>query len=239
MIHLTVQQQECVLQRFELTDEPKAMQKTWKRRSYAPMLVHEPGFQSLKSQLRAHLPDYTPVFDVIFESDGKRVPFHCDYESLGPFHLSNRAVKDSHFVSVHFNLTEDGGCLTVLPWWLVSSLHFRIIQWFGIFGIAHTLLNVLTFPLFALFSTRLPNYVGIGNMFNNARLHSVSSGKPRISYVVRLVRNQCVLISPESVERALGVSAACLPLRNALLSQVRGRKRQWADDVEWTHLSAS
>ena len=43
------------------------------------------GVSSLREQIAAQLPDHAIAFDVVFESAGKRVDWHGDYESLGPF----------------------------------------------------------------------------------------------------------------------------------------------------------
>ena len=144
------------------------------------------------------------------ESAGKRVDWHGDYESLGPFAFDGVASIQNHdFVSVHFNLTADGGSLATLDWPLVSTLHhFVIVKW-GIYSRPHKLLNFLSRPLFWFFARTRPNTVGVGNSFDNMRLHSVGAGAARLSYVVRLVRrNGGVTMSPATV-------ATCASRRSA------------------------
>ena len=74
------------------------------------MHIHSKAFAPLREQIAAQLPDHAIAFDVVFESAGKRVDWHGDYESLGPFAFDGVASIQNHdFVSVHFNLTADGG----------------------------------------------------------------------------------------------------------------------------------
>merc|ERR1719217_178658 len=83
---------------------------------------------------------------------------------------------DVVFVSAHFNLTADGGSLSTLDWPVVSTLHHFVIVKYGIYSRPHKLLNFLSRPLFWLFATTRPNAVGVGNSFDNMRLHSVGAG---------------------------------------------------------------
>ena len=103
----------------------------WSRRQYAPMHIHSKAFSSLRDQIAAQLPDHAVAFDVVFESAGKRVDWHGDYESLGPFAFDGvQSIRNHDFVSVHFNLTADGGSLSTLDWPIVSTLHhFVIVKW--------------------------------------------------------------------------------------------------------------
>ncbi|XRB20130.1 alpha-ketoglutarate-dependent dioxygenase AlkB-like domain-containing protein [Pseudoscourfieldia marina] len=145
-----------------------------------------------RTQFAEQLPDYAIAFDVVFESRGNPVEWHCDYESLGPFVVPDRwaAVRDSHFMSVHFNLTEDGGALTTN-----SSV------WLSPDGA----------------STRRSNRALEGNVFDNTRLHKVIGGAPRTSYVVRLVRKGAVvLISKQSIADGIKRSQACMAFRSML-----------------------
>ena len=106
----------------------------WSRRQYAPMHIHSKAFASLREQIAAQLPDHAVAFDVVFESAGKRVDWHGDYESLGPFAFDGvQSIRNHDFVSVHFNLTEDGGSLSTLDWPLVSTLHHFVIVKYGIY----------------------------------------------------------------------------------------------------------
>ena len=106
----------------------------WSRRQYAPMHIHSKAFSSLREQIATQLPDHAIAFDVVFESAGKRVDWHGDYESLGPFAFDGvQSIQNHDFVSVHFNLTKDGGSLSTLDWPLVSTLHHFVIVKYGIY----------------------------------------------------------------------------------------------------------
>ena len=48
----------------------------WSRRQYAPMHIHSKAFSSLRDQIATQLPDHAIAFDVVFESQGKRVDWH-------------------------------------------------------------------------------------------------------------------------------------------------------------------
>jgi len=210
----------------------------WSRRQYAPMHIHSKAFSSLRDQIAAQLPDHAIAFDVVFESQGKRVDWHGDYESLGPFAFDGVASIQNHdFVSAHFNLTADGGSLSTLDWPLVSTLHhFVIVKW-GIYSRPHKLLNFLSRPLFWVFATTRPNTVGVGNAFDNIRLHSVGAGKERLSYVVRLVRKDGgVTMSPATVATCASRSTACERLTKVLAPAVS--KPVEAGIFPWASLAA-
>ena len=210
----------------------------WSRRQYAPMHIHSKAFASLRDQIAAQLPDHAVAFDVVFESAGKRVDWHGDYESLGPFAFDGvQSIRNHDFVSVHFNLTADGGSLSTLDWPLASTLHhFVIVKW-GIYSRPHKLLNFLSRPLFWLFATTRPNAVGEGNAFDNMRLHSVGAGAARLSYVVRLVRrNGGVTMSPATVATCASRSTACERLTKVLAPAVSGQTA--AGTFAWESLAA-
>ena len=126
------------------------------------MHIHSKAFAPLREQIAAQLPDHAIAFDVVFESAGKRVDWHGasasakfiysetstpstrhtthrslytqDYESLGPFAFDGVAsIRNHDFVSVHFNLPEDGGSLSTLDWPIVSTLHHFVIVKYGIY----------------------------------------------------------------------------------------------------------
>ena len=210
----------------------------WSRRQYAPMHVHSKAFASLRDQIHEQLPDHAIAFDVVFESQGKRVDWHGDYESLGPFAFDGvSSIQNHDFVSVHFNLTEDGGNLSTLDWPLVSTLHhFVIVEW-GIYSRPHKLLNFLSRPLFWVFARTRPNTVGVGNAFDNMRLHSVGAGAARLSYVVRLVRrNGGVTMSPATVATCASRSTACERLTKVLAPAVTSPTA--AGTFPWAGLAA-
>ena len=210
----------------------------WSRRQYAPMHIHSKAFSSLRDQIAAQLPDHAIAFDVVFESAGGRVDWHGDYESLGPFAFDGvSSIQNHDFVSVHFNITPDGGSLSTLDWPLVSTLHhFVIVKW-GIYSRPHKLLNFLSRPLFWLFATTRPNTVGLGNAFDNMRLHSVGAGAERLSYVVRLVRrNGGVTMSPATVATCASRSTACERLTKVLAPAVSSEVP--AGTFAWASLAA-
>ena len=210
----------------------------WSRRQYAPMHIHSKAFAPLREQIAAQLPDHAIAFDVVFESAGKRVDWHGDYESLGPFAFDGVASIQNHdFVSVHFNLTEDGGSLSTLDWPLVSTLHHFVIVKYGIYSRPHKVLNFLSRPLFWLFAQTRPNAVGVGNSFDNMRLHSVGAGAPRLSYVVRLVRRDGgVTMSPATVATCASRSTACERLTKVLAPAVTSPTA--AGTFAWADLAA-
>lgn len=235
VVTLNQAQTERILEAFHTTEKPQAHQLVWLRRSYAPMHIHEPLFDSLRVMITQALPDYSIAFDVVFESNGGVVDFHCDYESLGPFDVDDyrRSIAESHFKTIHFNLTENGGSLRTLPWVWLSQVHYWCIVTFGIFSLAHNVLNWVCAPLFRAYAREASNIPRLGNAFDNMRLHSVSSGAPRTSYVVRLVKKGCVSMTRDSVERGIARSAACAaftPLAEKLTSTpVDAADVAWAD----------
>ena len=230
MPRLTTEQMEYIMEGFHcgITQEGKF---GWSRRQYAPMYIHEPIMASYRESILKQLPDYTIAFDVLFEAPPHRgVDYHCDYESLGPF--TPPGIKDvfhSHFVSVHANLTHNGGSLTVMPWPLLSTVFSKVICHTGIYSRLHRFLNALCHPLFCLFARKLPNDVGVGNIFDNMRLHSVTPGEERVSYVVRLVRKPRdrapVRMTKESVMKSRNISNATSRLADVILPHI------WDDDV--------
>ena len=203
---LTAEENEYLQNNFRKTE--KSTHAVWSRR-HAPMYILDDDMTSIRQKIEKCNPDYSIVFDVLFESDGKEVLWHCDYESLGPFDVTNplTAMRDSHFKSVHFNLTPNGGCLRVLRWIVPSILLYTVITIFGIFTrMHHVTLHLLTpFLYFAKVHSNTTNY---GNSFDNMQLHSVTAGNPRLSYVVRLVKHD-VTVSLDSLHNAIRRSPAC------------------------------
>ena len=212
MIFLSPHQTAYILHHFASEcGEPQAHQNVWLRRSYAPMLIHTATLTSVRDIVMQMYPQHVICFDVIFESAGGLVDWHCDYESLGPFSvpIRRRAVGESHFLSVHFNLTANGGSLTTLDWVWLSLLHYWCISTFGIFSTPHRVLNAISRPFYRCFARVFPNVAGWGNVFDNTRLHSVSPGERRISYVLRLAKKDCVTLSRTSVLDGMQRSKAC------------------------------
>jgi hypothetical protein len=233
---LTDAQAKYILAEFEVSDAtPVAHSSVWSRRSYAPMYIYQSQLDSVRTELETNFPEYTIAFDVIFENRGSDVDWHCDYESLGPFDLPDRwrSLKESHFLSMHFNLTPDGGHLITLPWLRVSYLHYLCISTFGIFSLAHTFVVWITWPFLFIFATTHPNTPLVGNVFDNTRLHKVSKGAPRISYVVRMVKKEAVSITPDSVMTGIRRSSACEVFRRLLPAFDQGETRLYAGQVDW------
>tara|TARA_Y100000992_G_scaffold143828_1_gene95519 strand:- start:192 stop:461 length:270 start_codon:yes stop_codon:yes gene_type:complete len=86
-----------------------------------------------------------------------------------------------------------------------------------------------------MFSKSYSNNVGCGNVFNNMRLHSVTSGSPRISYVLRLVHKN-VKISKESVEIGIQRSNACKEFNNLL--KLVPQEKVSASTIDWCLLKS-
>ena len=107
----------------------------------------------------------------------------------------------------------------------------------GIYSRPHKLLNALSRPLFWLFATTRPNTVGVGNSFDNMRLHSVGAGAPRLSYVLRLVRKDGgVTMSPATVATCASRSTACERLTKVLAPAVSSEVP--AGTFAWAGLAA-
>ena len=213
---------------------PQAHASTWSRRLYAPFFIDAPEMADVKRAiLRAH-PRHVVAFDIVFESRGNETAWHTDYESLGPFVVRDAlvAMRDRHFVSVHFNLTKDGGSLVTCDSTWLSWLTYRCIVAFGIYSTAHMLLTRITAPFLAAFASRAPNAVGAGNAFDNTRLHKVTAGEPRISYVVRLAHEDA-RISRESVRRGVERSAACAAL-SFLAETLPDEREHRVGDLDWS-----
>ena len=210
-IFINESQKSYILKKFE-EESSQSHQNVWKKRQYAPMNIHKEELCDIKKQVEELYPDYRIIFDVVFQSSGISTDWHCDYESLGPFIIKDKycAIQKSYFTSIHFNLTQDGGSLTTLPSPYISYVYYFIISTFGIFSMIHVLVNYLFKPIFNVYSTKHTNKPGVGNLFDNMRLHSVTNGAPRISYVIRLVRKKSVLISSKSIREGIKRSDACL-----------------------------
>ena len=212
----------------------------WTRRTYAHNLIFTDSLSAIRESIQRAFPQHVIAFDVVFESSGTEVGWHADYESLGVFETEElRSVLRNDFMSVHFNLTEGGGSLRTLPWPFLSYLHWRIIATFGIFSYAHRTLVKCCAPLLERYATIHPSTPRVGNAFDNMRLHSVTSGARRVSYVVRLVRKGTVFLTKESLERGMQRSEhaqrAFAPLRS-LFDDDGGttERRVLAHNVPWS-----
>jgi len=212
-VRLTPDQRTRILDAFETHARREVTHaSTWSRRRYAPMHIREPWMASVRRAIAHRLPEYAVVFDVVFESRGGEVGYHVDWESLGPFRIDDdawAAVRDEHFVSVHFNLTRGGGALTTVPGWpRLSWLHQRAIAAVDIFAWPHRLVTWLSWPILAWAGVARSAARDLGNVFCNVHLHAVSAGAPRVSYVVRLVRRGCVYTDRATLRAAATRSRA-------------------------------
>ena len=233
MITLTPSERDHILLEFEKNDTSTAHSNVWKRRSYAPMYIYSDKLASVRKRVKTLFPDYEIVFDVIFDSDGSEVAWHCDYESLGPFCVPNRlqAIQKKSFVSIHFNLTEEGGSLETLNFTYMSYLHYLCIAYFGIFTVFHMLLLTLSLPVFYVFSEKKTNAALVGNVFDNTLLHKVTSGKPRTSYVLRLVKN--AYINRQSVTEGIARSTACQAFKPLLNLFTNDDEMIYIENIDW------
>ena len=216
---------------------PQSHLNTWKRRNYCSMHIHRAELKNIKDQVKKKFPNHTITFDVIFESGTNEIPWHCDYESLGPFHVNNslKSIVNGDFKSIHFNLTEDGGRLQTYPNVLFSYVHYIVIVLFGIYSRIHRIFIFMSIPFFKIFSTTHSNMIGYGNIFNNMGLHRVTSGKPRISYVVRLVHND-IKISNKSVKDGIQRSNACKGFKKLFL--IVPQERVPVSTIDWEAFSS-
>lgn len=232
MFELSNTQIKLVSRKFK-EESVQAHQAVWKKRQYAPMNIFKPEMKPLLDEIHLKLPNYTVLFDVVFESDGKKTDWHCDYESLGPFIIKNswESISETHFASIHFNITENGGSLVTLDWTLMSYIYHFIIVLFGIFSPLHIFANKLLCPFFYMFGKVHSNTRGKGNFFDNMRLHSVNSGAPRISYVIRLAKNESVTVTADSIKNGIKRSDACLAFAS-ILNYVE-KKSLYASEIPW------
>jgi hypothetical protein len=212
MIFLQGEEAEFILKSFhDFYEYDGSHTQVWCKRQYAPLYIHDKELQSLKKKIVDAFPEYTIAFDVIFESKGNRINWHTDHESLGPFLNDTplKAIKENHFLSIHFNLTPNAGCLVVYNSHFLSYMSDFINKQFNIFSVLHLLFTLLILPFTWLFSSSFSNTQLLGNVFNNIVLHSVTSGDPRISYVVRMIKTDCVKTSRSCIEKSLSISKNC------------------------------
>lgn len=176
----------------------------WRARLYAPMLIHTPALSDYRSAIERAFPDHIVTFDVVFAAAEGAVPWHCDFDSLGPFEAGLGSIAREDFITVHANLVQPdeagGGRLRTLDSLGLAALHFLSNQLVSSFGS----LGRFTEPFAARLGARTHDGTpGLGNAFNNLKVHGVTAGAGRISYVVRLVRRN-VLLSRDKVRAAAG-----------------------------------
>jgi len=242
---LRLTDEECMflLNKFHnQTNTSCAHSHVWSNRVYAPMFIHAAALNGIKSQVCRMLPDHVIVFDVLFESRGNKVDWHCDHESLGPFINDNplSAILNDDYLSVHFNLTFKGGNLCVLKWPLLSYLHHLVNKNFDIFSLSWRILNILTSPIADCLCVQKSNTLGRGNIFNNLALHSVSKGEKRVSYVLRLVRKKMVYTSKTCIHDSVKTSQDCLAFKKFLSlmpPHISKNEKICASDIDWEKLT--
>lgn len=212
MIYLEEKEAEFILEKFHSFEtQNKSHTEVWKKRQYAPMYIHCQELSRIKSGITKKYPDYTIAFDVIFESKGNFINWHTDHESLGPFLNDSpyEAIQNRHFLSIHFNLTKNGGSLTTLEWPILSYINHQINIKTNIFSIYHKLYSYIVRPISYFFSYKFTNQQYVGNIFNNIALHCVTKGEPRISYVLRLIKSSSVITNKQCILEASKRSNDC------------------------------
>lgn len=238
-LHMTPTEISEVLAHFEATAPTKAtgnitMDAVWARRVYAPMKIHTPALASYHAAISRAFPDHSITFDVIFAAADNEVPWHCDFDSLGPFEYRFDSISNDDFITVHANLVQPptgGGVLRTLDSLAVASVHHaanRLTNGFGALG-------SLTAPLAATMGARAHDGApGSGNAFNNLRAHSVTAGSGRVSYVVRLVRRN-VLLSADKVRAAARGDGATRRIREfeRFLPLLPARGSMLVGDFPW------
>lgn len=221
---------------------PNTTDTVWARRTYAPMLIHSPALSQYREQIRAAFPEHEITFDVTFAAASTAVPWHTDFDSLGPFDSSIASIARGDFVTVHTNIVSPGGrndgCLRTIDSLLVSALHFvanRVLNNFGA-------LASLTEPLATLLGAHIREHdstPGVGNVFNNLKAHDVTQGDGRISYVVRLVRKGVPLSREKVLAAARGKSGSTRRIREfeRFLPLLEGRAAVPAGEFPWAQVA--
>ena len=215
----------------------KAKDTVWARRAYAPMFIHRPELANYKRAIEAALPDYVVAFDVIFAAADSAVPWHCDYDSLGPFDVSFASIPRGDFVTVHANLQNRGGAklrtLSSLP---MAAAHYAVNTLTSSFGG----LAALTAPFAESLGAKTHSGAeGHGHFFNNMATHAVTQGVGRVSYVVRLMRRD-VVMRRELVEAASSGTLGTRRLKEfgRLLPLFAGAAMVHAGDFPWDKVSS-
>jgi hypothetical protein len=179
----------------------------WARRQYAPMHIHRPELKHYRDRISAHYPEHAITFDVIFAAAENEVPWHADYDSLGPFDATCRSIARDDFITVHANLVspegEGQGALRTLDSTTVGLVHYWVNRLTNSFG----RLSSWTEPLAPHLAITHDARPGVGNPFNNLKAHAVTAGAGRVSYVVRLVRRSIPLSAAKVRAAASGAAS--------------------------------
>ena len=217
-----------------------AKDTVWAKRIYAPMHVHGPALAAYKQKIAAAFPDHAVTFDVVFAAADNAVPWHADFDSLGPFDATLASIPGEDFITVHANLIEaeggpDAGRLQTLDSPLVAAIHYvsnRLTNSFGSLG------EILE-PLHRGAKTH-PGAAGVGNAFNNLKAHAVTAGKGRVSYVVRLVKKDVRLSRNKVRAAAVGEASTRAIKEFERFLPLFGEKDELAvGEFEWDRVSRS
>jgi len=208
----------------------------WARRVYAPMYIHSKALKSYREQIDRAFPEHAITFDVIFAAGDGGVPWHTDYDSLGPFAASISSIAREDFITVHTNLVApEDGQLRTMDSLVVAAIHYlanRVMKSFGSLG-------ELTSPLAAVLGMKAHDTtLGAGNAFNNLKAHEVTAGRGRISYVVRLVRKDVKLLGDQIREAADGGTRSTrrIPEFARFLPLLNGESNMAAGEFPWSRV---
>jgi len=207
------------------------------------MHIHAEELTLYRSAIADAFPEHQIAFDVVFAASKDAVPWHADFDSLGPFDATLASIGREDFITVHANLVcpegsaGGAGRLRTVDSLGVAALHYasnRLTSSFGSLG-------ALTEPLAAGFGERPRMHdgaAGIGNAFNNLKAHAVSAGAGRISYVVRLV-HRSVLLSGNKLRAAVSGSESTRQIREfeAFLPHLVGERME-AGAFPWSKVLA-
>lgn len=239
-LRMTKDERAHVLSSFEATAPPASntTDTVWAHRAYAPMYIHRPSVASYRTSIERAFPSHVVAFDVCFAAADIPVPWHTDWDSLGPFDASLASIAREDFITVHTNLLSPengGGQLRTLDSLAVAAVHFVANQMTNSFGA----LARLTEPLAAALGVREHDTIpGVGNAFNNLKAHEVTAGRGRISYVVRLVRKD-VLLSADKVRAAASGASGTRRIREFehFLPLLHGASKVAAGSFPWSDVN--
>lgn len=205
----------------------------WARRVYAPMYIHSQALKAYREQIERAFPEHAITFDVCFAAGAAGVPWHTDYDSLGPFASSIGSIAREDFITVHTNLVApEGGQLRTMDSLMVAATHYvanRVMRSFGSLG-------EFTSPLAAVLGMKAHDTtLGVGNAFNNLKAHEVTAGRGRVSYVVRLVRKDVKLLGDQISEAANGGtrSTRSIPEFERFLPLLNGESTMAVGEFPW------
>jgi len=210
----------------------------WSRRVYAPMFIHEDSLLSFRTAIERAFPDHAVAFDVVFAAADNAVPWHTDYDSLGPFDVSLRSIATDDFITVHTNLVapEVGGSLRTVDSSALAAVHYVVNRLMNNFGSLAAVTELLSEALGVQTHDPTP---GVGNAFNNLKPHDVTAGAGRISFVVRLVRKS-VRLSGAQIRDAANGARSTRRIREfeRLLPHLNGASEVPVCDFPWASVES-